>query len=202
MIWKTMIKLKHGMSIDHLVNNFRDILGILEVSKPHSFTQFHLLAGGVLATAAGLFVAMRGDGPNRNSVRKTVMNWLSEESSKEEIGSSRTGWISVAGLHNLANNCFLNVVLQVRIRILNNSHGNDFSFTFFWGGGWFWFWLWRKQALASCICFYPYLQDMFNKDDLDFEENNEKMPLTSALVSLLKGTLLLLVIWVEILNLT
>lgn len=125
------------MSIDLLVDmlRLRDIPGILGVSKPHSFTRSYLLASGVLATAAGLFVALRGHGANRSSVRKAIMNWLSEESLKEETVSSKTAWYSVAGLHNLANNCFLNVVLQVRIRILDKSHGIGFSFSFSFFGG-------------------------------------------------------------------
>nr|DAD40103.1 TPA_asm: hypothetical protein HUJ06_014425 [Nelumbo nucifera] len=73
----------------------------------------------------------------------------------------------VAGLQNLGNNCFLNLVLQVKsmqaIGFYHCSWYQEMCFCF-------------KQGLACCSCFLPFLHYMIEEED-SFAEN---MPLTVA----------------------
>jgi len=87
--------------------------------------------------------------------------------------------IFVPGLRNLANNCFLNVVLQVSFSFcFFNCAINQFVDLFF-----FLF----LQALASCVCFQSFLHSVIAEYGTD-EQLVQNMPLVFSLASLVQGT--------------
>ncbi|KAK1300341.1 Ubiquitin carboxyl-terminal hydrolase 27 [Acorus calamus] len=108
-------------------------------------SQLHVLVAGALGAGiglAGLAFAGRGGGGGRFGV-----SWVPGGGDDHRVS------LSVAGLQNLGNNCFINVILQ---------------------------------ALASCCCFRPFLLNKLAAQDAEAEEKTEPMPLTDALISLLR----------------
>ncbi|XP_058087894.1 ubiquitin carboxyl-terminal hydrolase 27 isoform X2 [Magnolia sinica] len=111
-----------------------------------SFSQLRSLLAGIFGVGIGVagLIMARGGG---TLGRYHSLPWTS----KAKDSSNRPCF--VAGLQNLGNNCFLNVILQ---------------------------------ALSSCCCFYPFLQNIIEADDSVVEGSAENLPLAVALVALSK----------------
>lgn len=96
--------MKHKeVNIYHLIHKVKHGYKILSANKALNLSQYHIVASilGIGIGMTGLYMALQ-----ESNIGSLYLPWMTGGNDSSEI-------IYVAGLKNLGNNCFLNVILQV-----------------------------------------------------------------------------------------